>query len=155
MAADRWTGDSFENDQYSSLKLVDISFGGALGVIVRGSADTNANRDYYYFIFQYSGTSRLGKCVNGTDTELHSAAVSWSVGDYIELECEGTEIRACKNGSPLGGSFTVTDTSLSSGAPGICGWQVANDPTGDDWEGGNLGGSIVPSAMANYRMRVA
>lgn len=143
----RWVGaGSFTDDQYSSLEITLLSnfttdYG--IGVIARASADTNAARDQYVvFVCADSGgpsyTTNFGKVVNGTYTSLHTAAVTWSVGDRVEIECEGTTIRACKNGTPLGGAFTVTDTSLTTGVPGVAGSGGATTARGDNWQGGNV-----------------
>lgn len=144
-SAGRWVGaGSFTDDQYSSVTLVNAASGfGATywgGVIVRASADTGAGRDYYMAYKVHSGGSNatvLAKCINGTETVIHSAVPSpdFANGDVLSLEVEGTTLRVCRNGTPLGGSWTATDTDLSSGLPGI----IVSDPVFiDDWEGGNI-----------------
>lgn len=149
----RWVGaGTFTNDQYSSLVISSLAFNTgsfAHGVVVRASADVNANRDFYQACVEEDSsgpnyTTRLAKFVNGTYTLLHSASVAWTVGDRIELEVEGTTLRVCKNGTPLGGSFTQTDSDLSTGNPGIA---VSGDATvtSDDWEGGNITAAVVPT----------
>lgn len=146
----RWEGTgSFDADQYSEVTIGGLSFLAAqfaTGVIVRASADTNGARDHYFAEVQHDSggpnyTTVLGKVVNGTRAVLHSAAVAWANGDKISLEAEGTTLRLCKNGTALGGSFTQTDSDLSSGKPGI----LANGagPTGDDWEGGDISSAVI------------
>lgn len=146
----RWVGGgTFNADQYASLRISQSlpyqSSNYGLGVIARASGDINGARDFYFAIVLADSpgpnyTTQLGKVVNGTVTVLHSAAIAWSLNDRIELEVEGTTLRLCKNGVPLGGSFTQTDTSLSSGQPGV----VINELLlGDDWEAGNMT-SFVP-----------
>lgn len=149
----RWVGaGSFTDDQYSEVTIGGLTFlsaSFAVGVIVRASADTNGDRDHYFAEVQADSggptyTTVLGKVVNGTRTELHSAAVAWADTDKVSLEVEGTTLRVCKNGTALGGSFTQTDASLSTGLPGI----LANGsaPTGDDCEVGNLS-SVPPNPI--------
>ena len=153
-AAARWVGaGTFNADQYSSLQIVNVDFQTAsynIGVICRASSDTNTARDYYGASIALDGsstyTTTLYKVVNGTYTSLYSAAQAWSVNDYLSLEVEGTTLRLCRNGTPLGGSFTLTDSSISAvGAPGvtISGTTVA---FGDNWEGGNLTASTTQKA---------
>jgi hypothetical protein len=153
----RWNGaGTFSNDQYSSAKLKAIDNYGTsygIGVVARCSADTDGGRDYYYVMVQMTNTSGgtfttvLGKVVNGTNTNLHSAAVTWSNDDLVSIECEGTTIRACKNGAALGGSFTATDSALSTGKPGLA--VMGPAATGlfyaDDWEGGDITASSSAS----------
>lgn len=152
-AVARWVGaGSFTDDQYSEVTIGGLTFlsaSFAVGVIVRASADTNGDRDHYFAEVQADSggpnyTTVLGKVVNGTRTELHSAALAWVDTDKLSLEVEGTTLRVCKNGTALGGSFTQTDASLSTGLPGI----LANGsaPTGDDCEVGNLS-SVPPNPI--------
>lgn len=140
-----WSGaGTFTDDQYAEITIGGLSFLSAdflVGVICRASTDTGAGRDFYFaYVAADSGgpnyTTVLGKYVNGTRTVLNSASTAWVNSDKISLEVQGSTLRLCKNGAALGGSFTQTDTSLTTGKPGI----VANGsaPTGDDWVGGNL-----------------
>jgi hypothetical protein len=167
-AAARWVGaGTFTDDQYASAVISNLAFIStdySIGVIARASADGNSDyttRDYYYAVVCLNGdtsySTRLGKVVNGTVTALYTANIAWTVGDRIEIECEGTTIRALKNGTLINSSFEVTDSALATGAPGVTCAASAGEGRGDDWIGGNLGGatSIVPQAMANYRMRAA
>lgn len=153
-SAARWVGSgTFTDDQYASVKVQSLtSFAGTndrVGVIVRASADTDANRDYYLATADAdSATSthlvRLSKWVNGTFTQIHSGNATLAENDRLELEAEGTTIRVCINGTAIGGSFTVTDSDISTGKPGVA---TAGNAScfGDDWEGGNLSsGSTLP-----------
>lgn len=150
-----WSGaGTFSNDQYSSAVFVETDFGSEnyrIGVICRASTDTNANRDYYYHSAGSNNVSILGKIVNGTNTAIHTASVTWDDGDRVELECEGTTIRAMKSGVALGGSFTATDTALTTGKPGITANGDSFVATGDDWEGGDLSAAATPTFF--YRRR--
>lgn len=140
-----WSGaGSFSDDQYAEITIGGLSFLSgdfAIGVICRASTDTGAGRDFYFaYVAADSGgpnyTTVLGKVVNGTRTVIHSAANAWANGDKISLEVDGTTLRVHKNVTALGGSFTQTDTALTTGKPGI----IANgsSPTGDDWVSGTL-----------------
>lgn len=158
----RWNANSFADDQYSSLSLATLTNAGALtyiAVVARASADTNANRDMYWLkVFADSTstpTTKLGKTVNGTETILHSATVAWAVSDLIEIECEGTTIRGMKNGVALGGSFTQTDSSLSSGAPGVGGnGSAVTEIAGGDWTGGDITASVVEETIVRQSICV-
>ena len=158
---------SFTDDQYSSLVISALAFQSAPyghGVIVRASADVDSSntstRDYYAVAVQNSTggptyPTVLYKVVNGTATTLHSASVVWAVNDRLELEVEGSTLRVCKNGTALGGSFTQTDTALTTGKPGVA--MAAGGSSsilGDDWEGGNItsGASAVPAIASFYQM---
>ena len=168
--AARWIGaGTFSNDQYSSVKIKNpLAFFGAahrVGAIVRASADQDGTRDYYEAYIQADSasvpTTVLAKWVNGARTVLGSAAQAWAVDDLLSIEAEGTTIRLCRNGTPLGGSFTVTDSSLATGNPGVAVGSTAS-LYGDDWEGGNvtaginqnLAGTATATATASGNLSV-
>lgn len=141
-----WSGTgSFTTNQYSKLKvtgLANLSTGYWIGVACRMSADINSQRDSYVYIVYAngSGTYRtdIGKYVDDVWTQLDTADLTWSVGDTIEIECEGTSpttIRGYKNGVQ---QQSTTDSSLSTGKPGVSAAGNSSSVTGDDWEGGNL-----------------
>lgn len=144
----RWIGaGTFTDDQYSKItisSITGVSTSSGLGVICRASADTLGNKDFYELYID-GGTigggvylTSLAKWVNGTRTVLYSNNESWANADTIELECEGTTIRGMRNGSSLGASWIVTDSSLTTGKPGV---TTAGTGLflGDSWEGGNIG----------------
>jgi len=148
----RWTGaGSFTADQYAKAVVGGMSYtnsNNVAGVILRASSDTDSNRDYYLVIVQDDNSSgsahtvQIHKIVNGTITQLSTTTQTYSNGDTIEAEAEGTTIRAYRNGSIIS-ALTVTDASLSSGNPGII--LGGGSLTLDNWEGGNLtaGGSVL------------
>ncbi len=142
-AVARWTGaGSFTADQYSSAVVHHFTGGTGtnnytVGVVARCSADTDANRDYYFI--RIGALTYLGKVVNGTETVLNSGSISWVDGDTCDIECEGTAIRLCQNGTPAGGAWTQTDSSIATGLPGILGAGDSTIASLDNWEGGNMG----------------
>lgn len=161
-AAARWVGaGTFTADQWASVQIVALPYQSAtynIGVICRASGDTDSNRDYYFAAVSADSpgpnyTTTLGKVVNGTRTVLYSASVPWAVGDRIELEVEGSTLRVCKNGTALGGSWTVTDTSLTAGQPGVLsGGSVVG---GDNWEAGGFsagGGGLPPGLRSDSQV---
>jgi hypothetical protein len=153
-AAARWIGAGvFTNDQYSSLVLTgigtDFSY---VGVIARASGDQDNARDYYkYQMRGIFGTTALIKCVNGVETNLSvtPSTLTWVDGDRIEIEVEGTSIRGLQNGVVR---HTATDSSLTTGAPGVFAAHISQvPPFGDDWEGGNItaGGVVFPGVITD------
>lgn len=150
----RWVGaGSFTNDQGASAALVTFSLfsGGAIGVVCRCSADTDGAKDYYLCqLIDDSGNStktvQLTKRVNGTETVLSTGSTTWTAGDRIGIRATGTTIQALKNGAQIG-SMSVTDSSLSTGAPGI---RCCSGYTLDDWQGFNVtaGGGAIASLAA-------
>lgn len=130
----RWVGaGTFTANQASSVTIQGLATEGGTnlnwGASVLNSADINGGQDRYeakVFDDDLSApggrTTTLYKIVNGVATSLHSADVTWNNGDLLELEHEDGVLRVCKNGTPLGGSFTYDDSGsspLTSGAPGL------------------------------------
>src|SRR5215831_1955501 len=147
---------TFTEDQYSSAVFADTHFdslGYAIGVACRITG-LNTTRNYYVFMAHSNDANFLGKVINGSYTNLASPTATWADGDRVELEVEGTTIRAMKNGVAISGG-TVTDSSSTpptGGKPGIAASGSSSVANGDDWEGGNLvsaaggwGGLIGPA----------
>ncbi len=138
----RWIGaGSFTNDQYASIKIVLAPSppGNPVGVCVRASGSASTRTFYEAFVDGNVGTqtTSLNKWVSGTRTVLYTdTAITWAANDLISLEAEGTTLRVCKNGTAVGGSWTLTDSSISTGAPGVV--VSGSGIFGDDWEGGNI-----------------
>lgn len=145
-AAARWVGaGTFADDQYASIRLATNPAAGdsptnSCGVIVRASSGTGASRNYYeaYVVQSASAsvTTVLAKWVSGTQTVIATGTSTWATNDLLSLEAEGTTLRVCRNGTPLGGIYTVTDSSLSTGAPGVT--MSSFGVLGDDFEGGSI-----------------
>jgi hypothetical protein len=139
----RRNAESFNDNQYAKITIGALSFSGAgykVGVVVRASADTDSNADFYGYYVQDDGSSNrttvLFKMVNGTVTTLDSVVLAWANGDTIEMEVEGTTLRGYKNGTL---QVTVSgQTDLSTGKPGLYISGDSSTPSGDDWEGGNV-----------------
>lgn len=138
-----WAGSgSFTNDHYSEIKILNVQDAGGTsqrhGVLARASG-SGATRTAYMAVVEQSfaspQTTYIAKIVSGTITILYSSTSAWVDNDKLSIECEGTTIRVCKNGTPLGGSFTLTDSSITTGTPGIA---ATNAAYGDDWDGGTI-----------------
>lgn len=131
---------SIGNDHYVSLAITGAPTGTAnygMSVHMRVSDDVDGARDCYFV--RLSDQLYLGKIVNGVETILASGGgPTWANGDRLEGEAEGTTIRACRNGTPIGGAYTVTDTSLTTGGVGIGSMGDPGICSGDNVEFGTL-----------------
>lgn len=153
----RWNGaGSFSDDQYAKIALGGMGWFGTdymIGAVVRCSADTDANADYYAFLViddQTNGgnkTCKLVKRINGTETVIDTiTTTSWTNGDTVELEAEGTTLRIYKNGTQIGSDYT-SQSDLSTGKPGILiAGDLAGPPAAQDWEGGDVVSIVTPTA---------
>jgi hypothetical protein len=146
----RWVGTgTFTADQYAKGTINGLTYQSnyyRVGVTVRDSGDIDAAADCYFVQVFADGpgpnyTTQVGKIVNGTITTLDSTSRPWTNGDTVELEAEGSTLRAFRNGTQF---YTTTDSSIANGKPGI---TVAGDNallfSIDNWEGGVL--SSVPA----------
>jgi len=112
-----------------------------VGVMVRGS---NSAIDGYFFhtgTNSYSGAGRTGfrelwKVVAGAGTFLQGGtgpnALAPQIGDVIAISAEGTTITGWYNGVICpeiagAGSYSVADSSLSTGEQGITSWSVSGE----------------------------
>lgn len=152
----RWAGaGTFANDQYAKTTIGGMSWQDAtylIGVVVRCSADIDTAADYYAFWVNDDAssnrTSKLVKVVNGTETVLDTRTSAWANGDTISLEVSGTTLSAYKNDTLM---FSVTDSSLTTGKPGLLIGGGGSVPTADNWEGGDVttGGGSATLTGAN------
>ena len=150
-----WNADTFNADQYAQATLSNIVVADAsIGVAVRCSSGGN----YYglYYTGGAGGMVFIFKLVSGTFGDLGYATVgAWSVGDVLRLEISGTTLTPKRNGTVISAIGAKTDTSLSSGSAGICGYDTNSDCRLDDWQGGDLGGAAdVPLALLRRRRAI-
>jgi chitodextrinase len=143
-----WSADTFSEDQYSQVTMVNI--GNFSGVIVRAKAGVDefylgfvtGDHTYNIYVRTASGYSNLADGL----TEI------WSPGDIIRLEASGSgpvNLTLLKNGIPV---LTYSDSTynITGGSPGI----GIFSPSGsnlrvDNWEGGDLGmlGVLLPETQ--------
>lgn len=154
-AASFWNANTFTANQYSQC-IVSGSATGTnnhlVGPIVRASVGGN----YYLFAWNMPnapGILSLQKNINGAFSDIGGTPGTEPavLGSLLRLEIVGTQLSAYCDGNLI---FQVTDSSLSSGAPGISGYMAAASPTAfmTNWEGGNLvwtrKGTVIPIGSA-------
>jgi hypothetical protein len=132
---------TFTDDQYAQVKLTALVSQSRVGVGVRAN-----NAGSGYLLYVASGDYYLVKLVSGAFTILRYGANSFSVNDIIRLEVSGTGLTCKQNGTSF---WTETDSALTSGNPGICGWGPSATvfSAADDWEGGDL----AAAALQNFQ----
>jgi hypothetical protein len=138
----RWNADTFNDNQYAFITATLLTSSLYIGAAVRcsNSAET------YYGYYMDTSNRYFFKMVAGTFTDLVTpvTGASNTAPDDLRIEANGTTITAKLNGV-TDGSFSTTDSSISSGYGGLCGWgqAFAADTSGDTWEAGDLGGVVV------------
>lgn len=129
-----WDGDTFDANQYSEIEVTAISATVYLGAAVRAYNPGTHHYNAYYDNVS-SADCFYEKYVTGTFTALGNDLNGLSVTDVRRLEAFGTSITWKTNGTTV---FSITDSSLTSGSPGIAGYNVGTTSRLDNWEGGNL-----------------
>ncbi len=123
----RYSSDITTADQYARVEVGthDNAAGQQhTGVVLRAQGTVNQNREYYEVRYQYDGsagpyTTTIGYCDGDVLSVLWSGTVAWQVGDWVEGEIIGDQIRLLRNGTEI---QSVNDTNLTDGRPGIVLW---------------------------------
>jgi hypothetical protein len=138
LSGDTRTAETYTSDQYSQVQVTSTQLTGGqwIGPAVRSQ---NSGQNLYLGIYFWNGGSpqlRLYKRTSGSWTQLGSSysTSGLAAGATLGLTATGSTISFLLNGSPV---ITVTDTSLTGGAPGIMAYGTAR---ADNWAGGNIGG---------------
>lgn len=134
-----YNAGSFGADQYSEAALsVTGTPGGdqGAGVTVR-SVGPAATRTEYRLIVDHAASNNvtLSKFISGAKTALTTFTSAFTNGDVWRLEVSGSNITIKRNGSTVS---TVTDSSVTTGQPGITYSSTVSGATIDDWAGGDL-----------------
>ena len=139
-----WTcaiyNNTFDNDQYAQIKMVNVTTTGAMGIGVRLSGAGATLDGYAFTISGNANESSIVRFDNGVGTVLGNVGTTNpSTNDVYKLKIVGTTLTVYKNGSvftEVGTSGTYTDATYSSGKAGIVGNGTYNDANADDWEAG-------------------
>jgi hypothetical protein len=127
-----WSANTFTDNQYSQVTIVAAhnSKGPAVRIQTGG-----AQQNYYYVKIENATQLSIKKNVNGSYALIPPSFTvpTLQPNDTIKLSVSGTTLELFVNGVSQG---TRTDTTFSSGAPGI--WNFFLLHPLDDWEGGSL-----------------
>ena len=145
-----WSANTFTNDQWAQITIVDFSAadGVQTGILLR--AATSPTNTWYRVSARHNlaDTTKIFKVVAGVSTSLAvDNTVTWASGDILYVEVSGTNINVKRNGVLV---VTVSDAALASGRIGL---MMVEGATGgntviDSFSGGDLTG-------ASTRRRVA
>ena len=140
-AGDIRVGETYPGDQSSQIEVTSTQLTGGqwIGPAVRMQ---NAGQDMYLGIYFWNnGTQqlRLYKRSAGTWIQLGSSynCGALAAGTQLQLTAVGSTISFLQNGVVR---ISVTDSSITGGAPGIMTFGTAN---ADNWVGGGAGSSLA------------
>ena len=138
LSGDTRTAETYTSDQYSQVQVTSTQLTGGqwVGPAVRSQ---NGGQNLYLGIYFWNSGSpqlRLYKRTTGSFTQLGSSypTSGLAAGATLRLTATGSTVSFMLNGSPV---ITVTDTSLTGGAPGIMAFGTGQ---ADNWAGGNIAG---------------
>jgi hypothetical protein len=139
---------SFTDDQYSQA-VISKGVNGYNGVAVRLSGTTGSQNGYSVSL--ESGCT-IYKWVSGTRSSIGTCTDTWVDGHTLKLSVTGTALTVTDNGSSVG---SATDSSVTSGKPGIMGYSQAGTARISNWQGDNVGGGgpTFPAAIVNALIR--
>jgi hypothetical protein len=126
----RWTAGSFNDNQYAEITLSALTSDGHIGVTVRSQEGAFSG----YGAYASSQEVKIMEWNAGTPT-THYTGAAYSPGDVLRLEISGTTLTLKKNGSMV---TTVSDSTYSTGRPGLSGYSNLTGTRGDDWYADSL-----------------
>jgi hypothetical protein len=148
VSGDTWTANSFSGDQFSEFSLTSVQPTGAqwIGATVRAQSGGQSAYVGVYYADNGSPELMLFKRQGGGWTQLGSAFASGALpaGTQLEVTAAGSAITVLENGAA---KISVTDTSLTGGAPGLMSYGTGQ---ADNWSGGNgTGGGTSATYTVN------
>ena len=115
-----WNGFIWDNDQWVKITVNRCSANSVVGVALRQS--TSGANTSYRFVWRgtlgSAGNFFIQKFVNGTQTNLQSAAWTLNAGDTIEAAVVGTNLWMYINGFIVN-TAPVSDSAITSGSGGF------------------------------------
>ena len=127
-----WSANNFNSNQYSQAKIESLSSTLAfVGVRMSGAKGAASGSGYE----GYLNGKIMKMSPNGVYTQLAASVGGGASGDILKLTAIGNIITLYRSGVQIS---TATDSTYTTGSPGI-GWTwYSYTPTIDDWEGGNI-----------------
>jgi putative esterase len=130
------TAETYTSDQYSQVQVTSTQLTGSqwIGAVVRSQ---NTGLSLYLGLYYWNSGSpllMLYKRTSGSFTQLGTShpVSALAAGTTLKLTATGSTISFLLNGSAV---ITVTDTSVTGGAPGIMAYGTGR---ADNWSGGNI-----------------
>jgi hypothetical protein len=140
---DYWSAQSFGSNQFSQITVTSTPLSGGQWIAAAARVQGSGQNGYFGLYYWNFGSPELMlfKRSGGAWTELggtyNSGALS--AGTQLELLVSGSTVSFLQNGVQR---LSVTDTTFTSGAPGI---MASGASTAGNWSGGTVGGGGTTS----------
>ena len=135
-SGDLWTASTFGGNQFSQVTTTSTQLTGGQWIAVAVRANSTGQQAYVGLYFWNNGSPdmRLYRRNGGTWTQLGSTYSSGplAAGSQLQIRAVGSTISLMQNGTTR---ISVTDTTLTSGAPGIYAYGKGR---ADNWTGGDV-----------------
>ena len=139
-----WNADTFDDDHIATCDAAAETGGAFMGLAVR-VATSGTDRTYYgaywntnqcYLFEMVTGSwTQLGSTLTGNDVPDNPEAVEWEAsGTTLTFRLEGSDVT------------TRTDSTLTSGAAGVCASTDSSNARIDNWTGDDVGGAVAASS---------
>jgi hypothetical protein len=142
-SADDRNDVTWPNDHWAEAKVFGAGTSGGgtgFGVLVRSDGFAISR---YYALVSETDTVTLTKVVANTFTNIWIRSATFSPGDRLRLEVQGTTLRVYINGVQVGAD--TTDSALSAGNTGVLYSSSLTGALLDDWAAGDfiVGGVVI------------
>jgi hypothetical protein len=127
-----YSGRTWANNQWARLTITAFAGSSQIGPAVRVSNTEGT----YYGLYASSTKVQMIRSLAGAVTALVTRTESSVAGDILMLHISGSVLRGFKNGASLIGMESVTDTNITTGYAGVCGYDIGT--TGDNWIAGEV-----------------
>ncbi|HTL39673.1 MAG TPA: LamG-like jellyroll fold domain-containing protein, partial [Methylomirabilota bacterium] len=128
----QWTAGTFNDNQYSQITIAALTASNWIGTAVRTQG---SGLNAYIANITSGGNYEIDKIVNGSGTLLASGNTAVQAGDILRLEISGTTLTIKLNGTTL---TQTSDSTFSTGRPGIEFYGNSTSNRGDDWYADSL-----------------
>jgi hypothetical protein len=141
-----WSDDVFSNDQYAQGRIYITNPSSVVGLMVRASGTGGGE---YYVLYGYGSGNGMyvTKSVAGAaEDTVANILETFTNGDLLRIEVEGTTIRAYRNGAQMDTSVGMDMTgqsAIASGSGGFASYLASGSIT--EFETGNLSGGGGPA----------
>jgi hypothetical protein len=133
------------SELYSEVEITDVTGrDGGPAICIQSGADT------FYMVTNYDGTLfHVFEVTGGSFSDIAQGSGTYQVGDIISIERDGNDVVAKKNSSEI---VRVTDTTLTTGAPGM--FIFVDNIRLDNWSDGAGGGGATLRKNSLMRLGV-
>jgi len=137
-ACDGRTGQTWTNNQFAQATLVVAAVADAAYIGVRITSVATRPDGYYFGVDpgSYNGNYRIIKWTGGVKAVIHASSIAAVNGDVLNFQIIGSTFQVKINGT-VKAEFSVTDSTYTTGVPGILISNTSGVKTWSTWTAGS------------------